>query len=98
MNLYGFTNEQAVKINQGKDSLVGYVRRLKTFYASQDAIKQFCEDKSVERDDDAIFRGKPAIIFWKKMNKLTKHRERNISHLLFLIPILKGTSVVKKSV
>ena len=69
---YGFTNKQAVEINQGKDGLVGYVQRLNTLpckaliSAYQDNIKQFCESESMERDDDAIFRGKPAIIFSKE--------------------------------
>jgi transposase-like protein len=40
--------------------------------AYQENIKQFCESESVERDNDAVFRGKPAIIFWKE-NKETEY-------------------------
>jgi len=86
---YGFTNEQAVKINRGKNGLVVYVQRLNTvpckvlISAYQDNIKQFCESKSVERDIDAIFRGKPAIIFWKE-NKETEQTEKK-KYITFVI-------------
>jgi hypothetical protein len=71
-------DDKDVKFNQGKRGLVGYVQRLNILPCSalisayQDNIKQFCESKSVERDNDAVFRGKPAIIFWKE-NKETKY-------------------------
>ena len=86
---YGFTNKQAVEINQGKDGLVGYVQRLERLlskalmYAYLDSIKQFCEDRSVKRDNDAIFRSKPAIIFWKE-DQETDQMEKN-KYITFVI-------------
>jgi hypothetical protein len=74
---YGFSKKQAVDINQGKGGIVDYIRRgnklpcKALISAYQENIKRFCESKSVKMDTDAIFRGEPAIIFWKE-NKETE--------------------------
>jgi len=73
---YGFTNKQAVEINQGKGGIVAYVRKgntlpnLNLIRAYQNAIKNFCEDRTQsDRNDKSTFRGEPSITFFNQKTR-----------------------------
>lgn len=66
---YDFSQDQAKEIN-AKGGIVAYVQkgkvlpRLDLIRAYQNAIKDFCENRSLsERNDESTFRGEPSITF-----------------------------------
>ena len=75
---FGFSQDQAKKIN-GKDSgLVAYVRKgnklpsLDLIRAYQIRLKNFCEDANQSvRNDNSTFRGEPSITFFNQKTRQT---------------------------
>ena len=70
---FGFSQDQAKKINRGEGEIVGYVRRgkklpsLDLIRAYQNAMKNFCEDRNQsDRNDKSTFRGEPSITFFNE--------------------------------
>ena len=73
---YGFSQEQAKEINSSKGGIVSYVRKgkklpsLDFIRAYQNAIKNFCEDRSKsDRNDESTFRGEPSITFFNEKTR-----------------------------
>jgi len=69
---YDFSQDQAKKIN-AKGGIVAYVQKGNTFpnlnliRAYQNAIKNFCEDRTQsDRNDKSTFRGEPSITFFNQ--------------------------------
>ena len=72
---YDFSQDQVREIN-AKGGIVAYVRKGKTLpnldliRAYQNAIKNFCEDRTQsDRDDKSTFRGKPSITFFNQKTR-----------------------------
>ena len=72
---YGFSQDQAKEIN-ARGGIVAYLPKgnklpsLNLIRAYQNAVKNFCEDRTQSvRNDKSIFVGKPSITFFNKKTR-----------------------------